>query len=295
MKKILICGMGYVGSAVYDYFANHYETKFYDPKFSELALKKPEIKDKLEQQGMVGTYCDADLTVVCVPTQPGKDGECDTTIVEDTVKKVPGKLILIKSTIPPGTVEKLKKETGKRIVFSPEYIGEGKYFVPFWKYPDPHNMKLHAFQILGGDPKDTDAVVDIMLPVGGPDVEFCQTDETTAQFVKYAENLWGATKVTWANEMYDAAKAFGISWNKARQLLLKDTRIEPMHTAVFKDKRGFGGKCFPKDLMAFIKACEAEGFEPKLLKMVWNRNQEFIKLNEKKTDVLDGQKGKKDI
>ncbi len=60
-----------------------------------------------------------------------------------------------------------------------------------------------------------------------------------------------------------------------------DPRMEKMHTAVFRDKRGFGGKCFPKDLNALVRASENAGYEPKLLKQMLDSNEYFLKKNEK--------------
>jgi len=93
------------------------------------------------------------------------------------------------------------------------------------------------------------------------------------------ENTWGATKVIFANEWYEICQRFGASYNTVREGWVLDSRVERMHTAVFPRKRGFGGKCFPKDLLGIIAQSEKAGYEPSLLKQVWNSNKVMLKKN----------------
>src|SRR3990167_5079138 len=114
MKRITIVGAkGYVGKAMVEFFKNHYEVIEVDKDWAS------------------APYKDAALTVVCVPTPMKPDGSCDTSIVEQVIEETNSPLIWIRSTIPPGTTEKLIEKTGKHIVFSPEFIGEGKYWQPY--------------------------------------------------------------------------------------------------------------------------------------------------------------------
>jgi len=265
MKKIVIIGYGYVGQAMFNFFKDHYEVCFYNPDKKGTVTKEEANK--------------CDLGVVCVPTPVAEDSSCDTSIVEETLDWLETPLILIKSTIPPGTCGKLRNKTGKNIVFSPEYIGEGLYWVNPYKYPHPTDMKYHDFYIFGGYPKDTEECVQYFIKVAGPDKKYLVTGWIVAELVKYMENSWGALKVTFFNEMYDIAETFNISYTKLRELFLLDGRTERMHTAVFKDKRGYGGKCFPKDVKAIIRACERANYKPELLKSVDKVNDKFNKLN----------------
>jgi UDPglucose 6-dehydrogenase len=262
--KIGIIGFGYVGKAMYELLKNHYEILIYDP-----AKEDSNTKEEINK---------CDLGIVCVPT-PDSHDRCDTSIVKETIDWLETPLILIKSTVEPTTTSKLIQETGKHIVFSPEYIGEGKYFQPFWKYPHPTEIKYHSFQIFGGDKKDCSQLVDIFKKVMGADVVYSQTDSTTAECVKYMVNTWGAMKVTFANEWFEIAKGFGVDYNELRDLFLLDGRTEKIHTLVFPDKRGFDGKCFPKDLNAIIFASRTTGYDPRLLEEVNNSNKKFNKLN----------------
>ena len=276
MKSIAIVGFGYVGRAVARFFADHYKIKVYDPYLqgNEEELNHPNISQETKYDAI--NSCD--FAVVCVPTPMGVAGEVDLSIIEQTVEWLNTPLILIKSTIPPGTTKKLREQTGKSIVFSPEYIGEGKYVVQWWKdkgYPHPTDMKYHDFQIFGGERKHTSGVVEFFKRVLGPDVRYMQTDSTTAELVKYMENAWGATKVIFCNEFALMADAFGVDYDELRELFLLDGRVERMHTAVFKDNRGFGGKCYPKDVNGIVRASEKAGYEPKLLKAVLQVNDKL--------------------
>lgn len=269
-KNIAIVGYGYVGQAMYRFFKDHYNIKVYDPFSSAIqSSTKEEVNS-------------CDFAVVCVPTPMSDGGEVDLSIIRETLGWLNTPNILIKSTIPPGTTEMLAKETGKNICFSPEYIGEGNYVVQWWKdkgYPHPTDMKYHDFQIFGGPREVTSAVLQYFKRVLGPDVRYHQTDSKTAELCKYMENSWAGMKVTFCNEFYELAKSVGVDYDELRELWLLDGRVERMHTAVFKDKRGFGGKCLPKDINGIVKVAEAHGYEPKFMKQMLESNKDFNSMN----------------
>ncbi len=258
--KIGIVGYGYVGRAFHKMFGDDIHA-IYDPFYD-----KTDSKKKVNE---------CELAIVCVPTQMDDDGKCDVSIVEETIDWLETPTILIKSTVAIGTTDRLKKKTGKRIVFSPEYIGEGGYFTPFWMYPDPKNPLSHGFMVLGGDTKDTAVVSDIFICKMGPHTKFTFLTAKEAEAVKYWENIWGAMKVIFSNSMCDYLEAMGIDYNRTREGWAADPRVERMHTAVFKNARGFSGKCYPKDLRAFMYSVEKAGKNPTLLKEIWNINCDY--------------------
>lgn len=75
------------------------------------------------------------------------------------------------------------------------------------------------------------------------------------------ENAYLATKVTFCNEMYDIAQAYGIDYDELREIWLLDPRINRSHTFVYEDDRGYGGSCFPKDMSALKKIAEDKNVE----------------------------------
>lgn len=271
MKKILIVGYGFLGKAMGDFFKGHYDIFTYDPYLAtNNGLDSVTVLDN-KKASATNFY----LAIVCVPTPMHGDGSVDISLVDEAVALVNSEYILIKSTIPPGTTAMLANKYGKRIVFSPEYIGESTYVTPWWKdigYMDPHDIKKHDFFIFGGKESETSEVLQTFKKVMGPIPKYIQTDSKTAELTKYMVNSWGSTKVMFCNEFARIAETMGVDYDELRELWLLDGRVNRMHTAVFKDKRGFGGKCFPKDINGIVKASEEAGYLPKLLQEVINSN-----------------------
>jgi len=220
----------------------------------------------------LATYSDAsgfDLAIICVPTPMQKDGGCDTSIVEMAARRLNVDLILVKSTVTPGTCERLNRspDVTARVVFSPEYMGESKYWTPPG-YPAPGDPVSHGFMILGGTERACSDVADIFLPVLGPATRFRFMSSTEAELVKYAENAFFALKVTFANKLRNICEIAGLNYHVVREGWLDDPRVGPMHTAAFKDARGFSGKCLPKDTAALAAYCRAIGSDPTLFDAV---------------------------
>ena len=255
MKKIAIVGHGYVGKAMEEFFKEHYEIVTYDPP-AGYKTTEDEVND-------------CDVTFVCVPTPRSEDGSCDTSLVEEVIKWIDTELIIIKSTVEVGTTKRLSGVYNKDLVFSPEYVGESTYWTPFNFHTD---MKETPFYIFGGTKKTCSKVIDLFLPVTGPCKQYQITDSTTAEMAKYMENAFYATKIAFCNELYDICDAVGVDWNGARELWTLDPRLQRMHTAVFKDNRGFGGKCLPKDVSALSKIADKVGVQSDLLKGVLSSN-----------------------
>ena len=259
-NKIAIIGQGVVGNAFKRLVEKHYEIVTYDPAHD----------GKYPQKEIDTCY----MGVVCVPTNSNPDGSCDISVVTEAVQKLNTPLILIKSTVEPGTTDKLKKKTGKRICFSPEYIGESSYYHPYWT-----DMVETPFLIVCGEEADCNEVIEILEPIMGPTKTYFTCTTIEAELIKYLENSFFATKVTFVNEFYNICRAVGVNWHKVREGWLLDPRINKMHTSVFANKRGFGGKCFPKDLKAIVVSSKKAGYQPKLLKQVLKSNDEFVASN----------------
>ncbi len=259
-QKIAIIGRGYVGRALEEFFKDKFDIVIYDPPqgFSD---KKAINK--------------CDLAVVSVPTVMKKDGTADLSIIEETFSWLTVPRIVIKSTVPPGTTAALAKKyhLQKRLVFSPEFIGEGGYPVPHWEgVPHATDMRLHKALIFGGEREAVENVIPFFARVRGPFGEYHSTDSTTAELTKYMENAWIATKVTFCNEFYDLAREYGVSYNELRELWLTDGRVGRSHTLVYPHKRGFEGKCIPKDTTAIYLAAKKRGFNATFLDAILRKN-----------------------
>lgn len=253
--SIGIIGLGYVGKYVWHFFSLvNNEIYVYDTNMHGLVKDMNEVKAKT-----------ADIIFICVPTPMAEDGSCDTSIVEQVINECSDKsLICIKSTVSVGFTEAMKESTGKRIVFSPEYAGESTYFTPYDFHKD---MVKSDYFIFGGDKKDCSELIDLYMPIAGPTKKYIITDSKSAEMCKYVENSFFALKVIFCNQIKDACEVLGLDYNEVRELWLFDSRINPMHTMV-TEKRGYGGKCFPKDVIALIRTINKNGGALPLLELV---------------------------
>lgn len=179
---------------------------------------------------------------VCVSTPPAADGSCDLTAIDDVFSWLRVPVAIIRSTVPPGTTGGL---LGCPAVFCPEFIGEG--------VNAPYSaMKQPPFVIIGGPPLFGECAAEIFAQLYNAECEFIYTDSTTAELAKYAENYFLALKVLWANELYDIAACVGADFGQMMAAVTHDYRIGRSHTHVYPDKRGFDGRCLPKDTSALL-------------------------------------------
>ncbi len=179
------------------------------------------------------------IAFVCVPTPMNPDGSCDTSIVQSVVAEHDADLFVIRSTVPPGTTRKL----GKPAVFQPEFLG----MTPGHRYQSDADV---PFVILGG--YETETVADLYRTVLPTTTAIHHTTWEIAELTKYAVNTFLATKVEFANEMYDLCTRLDVRYDEFREMWLLDDRIGRSHTAVDPSHRGFDGTCFPKDIAALV-------------------------------------------
>jgi nucleotide sugar dehydrogenase len=209
------------------------------------------------------------VAVVCVGTPSAADGSANVTDVEAAIAQLPIVDVLLKSTVPPGTTNRLSETHRKNIVHWPEYTGESSYYNPFF----PSKIEEVPFVILGGPRAATARFIDLLLPILGPTRRYFQCSALESELAKYMENAYLATKVTFVNEFRRICDAFGVDWHTVREAWLLDPRVEPMHTAAFRDEPGFGGRCLPKDLSAIVAAATTAGYDPPLLRQLIASNE----------------------
>lgn len=276
MYRIGVIGAGVVGRGIIRLFKEEIHA-IYDP-FATI-----ESVEEVRGYGYEGSFVDkepfkdCEMVAVCVMTKSNEDGSCDTSIVEESLAWLSEigyeGVILIKSAVVPSEIARLWSLYGPKLVVSPEYMGESKYFTPFWKYPDPKNMESHTWQVFGGSKEDTSLCVDMFKRRMSVDTIFLQTTLLTGALCKYMENAFFALKVTFCNEWFDIASAYGIDYNELRECWLADTRINRNHTLVFPKDRGYGGKCFPKDVKAIIRDAKKIGVDAELMRSVDSVNE----------------------
>ena len=234
MIKIGIIGYGFVGQAIDYAFTSAAVEKFYvDPKLGTTM----EDLIKFEPQ----------YTFVCVPTPMKDDGTVEDGLVRDAVEDLinhTNSVVIIKSTITPDSVSSMEQD---RVVYNPEFLTEKNAKA---------DLVMADYHIIGGDFWLCERVADIYRQYS-----MCMTNDfyfmsaTDASFVKYASNSFLAMKVTFFNQLHDSVTKFGSNWSLVSSALARDKRIGRSHTVVpgYDGKRGYGGACFPKDTLAFIK------------------------------------------
>lgn len=255
--KVGVVGGGVVGGAMQKLCGP--ETVIYDPYHPEYKNNKGQINA-------------CDVVFVAVPTPMADDGHCDTSIVEEVISWIEAPLIIIRSTVSPGTTDRLREKYNKHIVFQPEYLGETVAHVF-------GSMAEREFIVLGGTPEDVARAADFYQNYYNSYVHMYFGDAITAEVCKYMENAFYAIKVTFCNEFYDVAKAHGVDYHKLRELWLADTRISRDHTFVYPENRGFSGKCLPKDCNAIVYSSRQQGYEPEFMAACLRINDKFQKLN----------------
>lgn len=223
--KILIIGCGVVGSNV------------------KRTLDKlcPDVVDKFKPN--LTTYdpeTEYDFAYVCVDTPFNEKGDCDTTEVFNAVRDNKARVFVIKSTILPNTTERIIAETGKRVVFSPEFYGGTQHC----------NNFCFDFTILGGNRADCVAVQQMLQLVFDARHTFRFTDPTTAELVKYCENAYLATKVSFFCAFAQIANSVGVCFEELRELVTLDPRIGKGHSFVYRDKPYWDTHCLNKDVPA---------------------------------------------
>ena len=253
-----IVGQGFVGTAVKEIMSNYYKVNTFD-------IKKECTCNSLHE---LVNY--SDIIFVCVPTPMNNDGSCYLGIVEDVIKQInsmseKGKIVVIKSTVVPGTTERLNKENKNiHIVFNPEFLTEAN-FVEDFKNQD---------RIIIGGPRTATTKVRQMFSVAFPETPIVKTSSTIAEMVKYMTNTFLATKVSFANEIKMICDKMGIDYDKVIEYSTYDDRLGKSHWSVPgpDGKCGFGGSCFPKDLNALIKVAENMDIPTNILSSTWDTN-----------------------
>ena len=265
MSKIGIVGYGIVGEAT------EYSFKKRNPNHEFI------IYDKFKPgYSTLKQVSEADFIFICLPTPSGPKG-IDLSIIDKNIQEIvsynPSKetVIIIKSTVIPGTTRNYKeKYPNLRFCFNPEFLTEKNYLQ---EASGPDRV------VIGTDNNKTSLKVNDLYREDFPDTPIFLTDTITAEMVKYTANCFLATKVMFGNEIYDICQSLDINYEEVKKMVVADRRISKTHLDV-TSVRGFGGKCFPKDIQAMIKFGEDKGVNVDILKTVWNKNLNTRKIRD---------------
>ena len=257
--KIGIVGQGYVGTAIKIGFESYYDLETYD-KFDS-------SKSTCNLKRLVDI---CDVIFVCVPTPMDKDGSCHTGIVEEVISEInqysnKSQIVVIKSTVSPGTTERMNKKYKKvSVIFNPEFLTETNFIEDF---------KNQTRIILGGTRKGTNKLRQVYSKVF-PKAHIIKTHSTIAELVKYMTNSYLATKVSFANEMYEICEKFDMDYDKVVEYATLDERLGVTHWSVPgpDGELGYGGHCLPKDINALISVAHELGINTEVLEAVVETN-----------------------
>lgn len=259
--KVGFVGMGFVGSSTHNFVSKYFETIPYD-KFKEPYTKN---KDSLSK---------CSIFFIALPTPMNQNGENDLSYIYDGMRLLDNlnlqgdPIVVIRSTIEPGTTRKLSVDFPKfNFVFNPEFLRE-KHAIK-----DSENMNR---VVLGHKRQEDFQKIKEIYQTFLPNARYFNTSFETAEMIKYAANMFLATQITMANELYRISEKAGVNYDDVVSVLALDDRIGKNLRVPGPDNDfGFGGKCFPKDVNALIKYSERINYEPNFFKEVWESNKRF--------------------
>ncbi|NHJ47042.1 MAG: UDP-glucose/GDP-mannose dehydrogenase family protein [Asgard group archaeon] len=335
--KITVAGTGFVGLITAAVFAdrgfsavaldvdqkkvdkvNKGETFFFEPNLDLLVSRVVnKSKNLVASTDILNSYKTSNVTFICVGTPSQEDGSCDLQYIEQVAKdlgtvianKDEYHLVIVKSTVVPGTTRNLVKKTieetsgkiaGKDfgLCMNPEFLREGQSIYDT-VFPDriiigeidsKAGEKLESlFRTLYADTKDQFAKQwkdvynkDVSCP------EILRTTLETAECIKYANNSFLATKISFINQFANICERIdGVDINTVAKGIGLDFRINPNF---LRAGAGFGGSCFPKDVKAILHFARGKQYEPILLADVLKVNdrqaQRMVELAEEKLGSL---------
>ena len=299
--KISIVGTGYVGLVTGTCFANTGNdvvcldldegkiarlregiSPIYEPGLDELIERNTRSGRLRFTTDCAEAHRDADAYFICVGTPSDEAGKADLQYVlaaaadvgaaiegrpDTPVGSVPP-IIVVKSTVPVGTNQRVRAavagQTGKRFAMAsnPEFLKEGDAIHDFYK---PDRVVLGV-----DDPEVGEALSEVYRPYVRRGNPILVMDIPSAEMVKYAANAMLATKISFINEIANLSEAYGAEIENVRKGMCSDKRIGAQF---FYPGLGYGGSCFPKDVLACIGMGQECGSELRLLTAVHEVNQ----------------------
>jgi len=286
--EISVLGSGYVGTTIAACFADlgHDVTAIdvdedvvaalsagrapiHEPGLDDLV--STHAGDRLQATTDYGAIPESEVTFLALTTPSRADGSIDTSIVEsaatslgEAVRGREDHLVVVKSTVVPGTTEERIAPRiaegaggleGFDVAANPEFLREGSAVSDFL---DPDKVVLGT-----GTERARDRLRAVYDPlVEGTDTAVVETGIREAEMIKYANNAFLASKISLINELGNVCKEHGVDTYEVADALGHDHRIE---RAFLDSGVGWGGSCFPKDVAALVAAARETGYEPDLL------------------------------
>jgi len=246
----------------------------YEPGLEELVTRNV-AEGRLTFTTDLATAVQGTLVIfLAVGTPPRGDGSADLSYVDQVAREIAVhmdgyKVIVTKSTVPVGTGERIKAIIGETqrervdfdVVSNPEFLREGAAIEDCMR---PNRVVIGATS-----PQAAAILKDLYRPLYLLETPFVITDIATAELIKYASNAFLATKISFINEVANLAERVGADVQTVAKAMGLDGRIGAkfLHAGP-----GFGGSCFPKDLLALESLAQGAAYEFKLLGAVLEVN-----------------------
>jgi UDPglucose 6-dehydrogenase len=253
------------------------DVPFFEPGLHELITEGTERGNLSFTVDPAQAVKGATVVFICVGTPPRSNGEANLIAVERSIEIVArhasGPLVIVeKSTVPAGTADRvaaglhrLRPDGSFSLVSNPEFLREGTAV----------RDSLQPERILVGS--DSPEALATMRELYGPMVKegsrWIETDLRTAELGKHASNAFLALKVSFANAMARICEAAGADVDGVTEIMGSDSRIGPAH---LRAGLGYGGSCFPKDLLAFSRLADRLGYHFPLLGEIARLNDEAV-------------------
>lgn len=266
-----VYGVGFVGGATADVLEQVHKVYRYDAFYNPKRHRQPWNT----QEHLDNLAANSDVVFFCLPTPMEKSGEIDYRPMHSAfsefvnalnrVGRKNDKVVgVIRSTAVSGTTDFFAKQYGLRLAFNPEFLRERTAL---------EDMKSTSRVVIGSEDKRDGELVELVYRAVFPGAVYHHVDTREAEMVKYMANVMLAGQIALANEFWDICNVFGIDYGSVKRIVLEDERIGRNLDVPGPDgDRGFGGKCFPKDLNALCAFARKQGFNPELLEAVWRKN-----------------------
>ncbi|GAA3458342.1 UDP-glucose dehydrogenase family protein [Saccharothrix longispora] len=288
MARIGVIGAGYVGLTTAACFARLGHTVVcadvdeakvsalsrasvgaHEPRLAELVAEGLGTGRLRFVLGNRAALADVDFVFVCVPTPTGPDGAADLTFVDAVLDEARGTVgpdcvIVIKSTVPAGTTERVAAVIDRPVVSNPEFLREGHAVDDFLR---PQRVVVGAPGPRGAAGREAAVrVAELYAGTGAPAIV---TDSASAELVKYASNCFLAMKLSYVNSLAELCERVGADVSDVTEGMSLDDRIGG---AFLSPGPGWGGSCFPKDTRALLSTAESLDVDFPLLRATIDTN-----------------------
>ena len=235
--KIGIIGYGVVGKAIDYTLSKSFEIVKYDKFFSYSDFNELKL---------------CEVVFISVPTPfDCKDYKVDDSAIIESLKKLEGLnyggIVIIKSTVPPGSTNRYLSDFNLKIVFNPEFLREST--TPNEDFENQDTIVIGTSSI-----NDYEIVKRMYEEVALDSAEYFHTSPSEAEMIKCSQNTMLASRVALANIIYDACIENDVNYDKVKKIAFDRFEILGPHMTLVPGpdgSRGFGGKCLPKDIRAF--------------------------------------------